>query len=68
MTADDYVSAGDQALVCSDLLTDDIVEAIIEKRNATNDQENSEEKLAQEPSIMPTRKPAPAFDTLQIYF
>lgn len=57
----------DQILVCSDLSTDNIVEAIIEKRDATNDQASRDEKLAEEPSVMTTREAVAAFDAQQIY-
>lgn len=67
MTADDYVSVDDEVLVCSDLTADDIVEAIIEKRDAANDQVSSDEEPAEEPSVMTTREAIAAFDALQIY-
>lgn len=43
MTADDYIQVDDQVLC--DVTTDDIVEAVIEKRDTTNDEVSSDEGL-----------------------
>lgn len=56
----------DQVLVWSDLT--DIVEVIIEKRDAANDQASSYEELAEEPGIMSARKAVAAYDALQVIY
>lgn len=66
-TADDCVSVDVKAPVCSDLATDDIVEAIIENRDAENAQASSDEELADEPGVVTTREAVAAFEALHIY-
>lgn len=65
MTADNYVSLDDQVLLCSDLTTDDVVEVVVEKRDATNDQTSSDEGLAEKPSVTTTRNAVVALDAPQ---
>lgn len=64
VTADEYIVVDDNVMICSELMTDHIVKAIKDGKEAKADKDSSDEEPAGETRTLTTSEAITAFNTL----